>query len=93
MGNLLIRDALVLDGSGAAPVHAGWAAELLLFDPAPVDHGPKRRVHDLPPGAARLTTDAIDVHGVWVNGSRVADAHGPVDDPPLADEPLTEFAA
>jgi N-acyl-D-aspartate/D-glutamate deacylase len=46
----------------------GYHADLLLFDPAKVDRGPKRRVHDLPGGHARLTTDAIGVHGVWVNG-------------------------
>ena len=49
----------------------GYFADLLLFDPARVDRGPKRRVHDLPGGHPRLTTDAIGVHGVWVNGARL----------------------
>jgi len=63
-----------LRGRGAlAP---GTAADLLLFDPARVGRGPKRRVFDLPGGAPRLTTDALGVHGVWVNGKRVADAKG-----------------
>ena len=63
-----------LRGRGAlAP---GLAADLLLFDPARVGRGPKRRVFDLPGGAPRLTTDALGVHGVWVNGVRVADANG-----------------
>jgi N-acyl-D-aspartate/D-glutamate deacylase len=63
-----------LRGRGAlAP---GCAADLLLFDPATVGRGPKRRVFDLPGGAPRLTTDALGVHGVWVNGVRVADANG-----------------
>ena len=74
-------------------IRKGWAADLLLFDPATVGRGPKRRVHDLPAGAARLTTDAVGVHGVWVNGRLVADAHGLVADTPLAGELLTEFAA
>ena len=51
---------------------AGYCADLLLFDPATVDRGPKRRVVDLPGGHPRLTTDAVGVHGVWVNGARVA---------------------
>ena len=38
--------------------------------------GPSRREFDLPAGAARLTTDAIGVHGVWVNGTRVVDENG-----------------
>ena len=54
----------------------GAYADLLLFDPARVDRGPSRRVFDLPGGAARLTTDAVGVHGVWVNGTRVVDEHG-----------------
>jgi len=71
----------------------GWAADLLLFDPKTVGRGPKRRVHDLPAGAARLTTDAIGVHGVWVNGRQVADANGLLKDAPRAGELLTRFAA
>jgi N-acyl-D-amino-acid deacylase len=74
-------------------VREGFAADLLLFDPARVGRGPKRRVHDLPAGAARLTTDAIGVHGVWVNGVQVADASGLVEPTPLAGELLTRFAA
>jgi N-acyl-D-aspartate/D-glutamate deacylase len=54
----------------------GFAADLLLFDPATVGRGPKRRVFDLPAGARRLTTPALGVEGVWVNGIRVADATG-----------------
>jgi N-acyl-D-amino-acid deacylase len=71
----------------------GWAADLLLFDPAQVGRGPKYRVHDLPGGAARLTTDALGVHGVWVNGEQVADANGLVAQTPLAGELLTQFDA
>jgi N-acyl-D-aspartate/D-glutamate deacylase len=56
----------------------GAHADLLLFDPARIDRGRSRRVFDLPGGAARLTTDAIGVHGVWVNGVRVADENGAI---------------
>jgi len=54
----------------------GHAADLMLFDPGTVARGPKRRAHDLPAGAARLTTSAIGLHGVWINGTKVADAKG-----------------
>jgi N-acyl-D-aspartate/D-glutamate deacylase len=50
----------------------GWHADLMLFDPATVDRGPKQRVFDLPGGHPRLTTAPVGVHGVWVNGERVA---------------------
>ncbi|HEX6211516.1 MAG TPA: amidohydrolase family protein [Methylomirabilota bacterium] len=56
-------------------VPGAWA-DLLLFDPATVGRGPKRRVNDLPTGAGRLDTPAVGVHGVWVNGVRTADEHG-----------------
>jgi N-acyl-D-aspartate/D-glutamate deacylase len=46
----------------------GYQADLLLFDPAKVGRGPKHRVNDLPGGHARLSTEALGVHGVWVNG-------------------------
>jgi N-acyl-D-aspartate/D-glutamate deacylase len=48
----------------------GYAADLLLFDPATVGRGPKQRVFDLPGGHPRLTTPPTGVHGVWVNGVR-----------------------
>ena len=48
-------------------------------------------MHDLPGGAPRLTTDAIGVHGVWVNGRQVADANGLLANAPLAGRLLTEF--
>jgi len=54
----------------------GFAADLLLFDPKTVNRGAKTRVQDLPGGGARLITPAIGVHGVWVNGERIADEHG-----------------
>lgn len=54
----------------------GAHADLLLFDPERVGRTESRRVFDLPAGAARLTTDAIGVHGVWVNGERVVDETG-----------------
>ncbi|HWA39709.1 MAG TPA: amidohydrolase family protein [Burkholderiales bacterium] len=46
----------------------GWHADLMLFDPARVGRGPKKRVFDLPGGEPRLTTEPLGVHGVWVNG-------------------------
>jgi N-acyl-D-amino-acid deacylase len=49
----------------------GAFADLLLFDPARVGRGPKQRVFDLPGGHPRLTTPAVGVEGVWVNGVRL----------------------
>ncbi len=54
----------------------GAHADLLLFDPDSVDRGASERVFDLPAGAPRLTTGAVGVHGVWVNGTRVVDESG-----------------
>ncbi len=56
----------------------GYFADLLLFDPKTVNRGAKQRVSDLPGGGKRLTTPAIGVAGVWVNGQRVVDAQGPM---------------
>jgi N-acyl-D-aspartate/D-glutamate deacylase len=71
----------------------GAAADLLLFDPASVNRGPKRRVFDLPAGAPRLVTPGIGVHGVWVNGERVADERGPIPAARRAGELLRDFAS
>ncbi len=90
---LTSQPASVFGMTDRGRVAEGQAADLLLFDPATVGRGPKRRVFDLPGGAPRLTTDALGVHGVWVNGRQVADARGLREDAPLAGRLLTEFAA
>jgi len=58
----------------------GTWADLILFDPATVGRGPKRRVWDLPGGASRVDTPAVGLHGVWVNGVRAVDEKGPIAD-------------
>jgi len=58
----------------------GAYADLILFDRATVGRGEKRTMHDLPTGAARIDTPAVGLHGVWVNGVRAIDGHGPVAD-------------
>ena len=90
---LTSQPAAILGLQDRGLVRAGYAADLLLFDPATVGRGPKYRVHDLPGGAARLNTDGLGVHGVWVNGLQVADASGLLQQAPLAGKLLTEFAA
>jgi N-acyl-D-amino-acid deacylase len=74
-------------------IRVGHAADLLLFDPKTVARGPKKRVNDLPGGAPRLTTDAVGVHGVWVNGQQVAGTDGLLNGAPLAGQLITEFVA
>jgi len=69
-----VATAYRIEGRGR--IAPGAWADLLLFDPATVGRGPKRRVHDLPTGASRLDTPAVGVHGVWVNGVRTADEDG-----------------
>ncbi|HEY6983023.1 N-acyl-D-amino-acid deacylase family protein [Reyranella sp.] len=79
---------------GRGLLREGYAADLMLFDPKTVARGPKRRVHDLPAGAARLTASAVGLHGVWVNGARVADDKGLCADPKSRPgEVLRSFAA
>ncbi len=73
---LTSHPAVVFGFQGRGSLKEGNFADLVLFDPATVGRGPKRRVFDLPGGAPRLTTDALGVHGVWVNGVRVADPNG-----------------
>ena len=85
------QSAQIFGLRGRGALREGHAADLLLFDPATVGRAPSRRVLDLPGGAARLTTDALGVHGVWVNGARVADQNGLLDAAPLAGELITEF--
>jgi N-acyl-D-aspartate/D-glutamate deacylase len=53
---------------GRGALKPGYAADLLLFDPARVARGPKKRVFDLPAAQPRLSVEPVGVHGVWVNG-------------------------
>ena len=59
----------------------GCAADLLLFDPAAVGRGARSRANDLPANATRVVTKPRGVHGVWVNGQRVANEQGTVHEP------------
>jgi N-acyl-D-aspartate/D-glutamate deacylase len=49
----------------------GWHADLVLFDPATIDHGPERTRYDLPAGAPRLVADAHGIASVLVSGVEV----------------------
>ena len=71
----------------------GYAADLLLFDPAVVGREPSHRVNDLPAGAARLVSAPRGIHGVWINGTRVADRNGMIADGKMPGKVLREFAA
>jgi len=70
------QPAAVFGIPGRGVLKAGYAADLLLFDPQTVNRGPKSRVQDLPGGGARLITPPVGVHGVWINGVRIADERG-----------------
>jgi N-acyl-D-aspartate/D-glutamate deacylase len=86
------RPAEIFGIPGRGLLKPGYAADLLLFDPATVGRGPKQRVFDLPGGAPRLTTPALGVHGVWVNGVKVADGTGARADSGRPGRVLREFS-
>jgi N-acyl-D-aspartate/D-glutamate deacylase len=71
----------------------GAWADLMLFDPSTVGRGPAQRVRDLPAGASRLDTAPVGLHGVWVNGTRVADGNGFIAGAQPQGKVLREFAA
>jgi len=87
------RPAEIYGIPGRGRLLPGHAADLLLFDPATVARGRKRRVFDLPGGAPRLTTDPQGVHGVFVNGVEVANAAGRIEDCGRPGRLLREFTA
>ena len=72
---------------------SGYHADLLLFDPTTVNRTPNRRVFDLPAEQPRLTTDAVGVQGVWVNGERIVGRHGVRATEKLRGRLLRDFAA
>jgi N-acyl-D-aspartate/D-glutamate deacylase len=88
---LTSQPAEILGLKNRGLIREGYAADLLLFDPHTVGRGPKKRVFDLPLGAPRLHTDAIGVHGVWVNGQLTADQNGMLENTAPAGQLITEF--
>ncbi len=88
---LTSQPAEILGLKNRGLIREGYAADLLLFDPKTVGRGPKKRVFDLPLGAPRLHTDAVGVHGVWVNGQLTADQNGMLENTPPAGQLITEF--
>jgi N-acyl-D-amino-acid deacylase len=88
IAQLTSQPAAIFGFKNRGIIRQGYAADLLLFDEATVGRAPKKRVFDLPGGAPRLTTDAIGVHGVWVNGQLVADKNGMLNKPPIAGDLL-----
>jgi N-acyl-D-aspartate/D-glutamate deacylase len=52
-------------------IAAGMHADLVVFDPATVAPLPIREVADLPGGCERLTSDAVGVAHVFVNGAEI----------------------
>jgi N-acyl-D-amino-acid deacylase len=88
VAKLTSQPAAIFGFHNRGQIREGFAADLLLFDEATVGRSTKKRVFDLPGGAPRLTTDALGVHGVWVNGQLVADKNGMLATPPLAGDLL-----
>jgi len=88
---LTSQPAEILGLKNRGLIREGYAADLLLFDPHTVGRGPKKRVFDLPLGAPRLHTEAIGVHGVWVNGQLTADQNGMLENTAPAGQLITEF--
>jgi N-acyl-D-amino-acid deacylase len=56
---------------GRGRIAAGYAADLVAFDPATVGALDIERIDDLPAGADRLVSRSTGVTHVWVNGVRI----------------------
>ena len=90
---LTVDPAAVFGIKDRGSLKTGNHADLMLFDPAIVNRGPKKRIQDLPGGGARLITPPVGVHGVWVNGTRIADENGARPLARLPGKVLREFSA
>jgi len=88
LGALRLEDAVRLLTSvpaerygirGRGRLTTGYAADLVLFDPARVATRPTQVVHDLPGGQRRLLQGAEGVEYVFVNGEPLVERTVPVD--------------
>jgi N-acyl-D-amino-acid deacylase len=100
-GDMTLEQAVQTVTSHAADVYRikdrgrlvpGAWADLILFDPATVGRGEKRRLWDLPGGASRVDTPASGLHGVWVNGLRAVNEEGPIADCGRPGKLMRDFA-
>ena len=57
----------------------GAFADVIMFDQNSVGRGEKRHVSDLPAGASRVDIPPVGLKGVWVNGQRVVNESGPLE--------------
>jgi len=71
----------------------GAYADVILFDPQTVGRGEKRHVSDLPAGATRVDIPPLGLKGVWVNGQRVVDEAGPLENCGNPGELIRNFPA
>ncbi|MGD9946203.1 MAG: amidohydrolase family protein [Burkholderiaceae bacterium] len=85
------QPASIFGFPGRGRLLPGYAADLLLFDPATVGRAPSRRVRDFPGAASRLTSSPTGVHGVWVNGRQIADGRGVRQDAARAGQIIRSF--
>ena len=71
---LTTRPAEVFGIADRGRLAPGYAADVVVLDPASVGAGPLRRVRDLPAGADRLVSEACGIETVIVNGTVIRSA-------------------
>ncbi|HEX3948022.1 MAG TPA: amidohydrolase family protein, partial [Acidimicrobiales bacterium] len=65
--------------AGRGRIAAGFAADLVAFDPDTVGVAGRERVHDLPTGADRIVAYSSGIDSVWVNGTAIRRAGADLD--------------
>ena len=65
------RPAELMGFADRGQLKPGFRADLVVFDPDTVDHGPLHTRFDLPTGAGRLFAEAVGVGHVFVNGVEI----------------------